>query len=104
MGKGKRVSKGNSEKKETSVRKENKETTASSKKGTKPSSSKGENSRVCRVPLPSKGKKDKLSPKAQQEASSPESFSTDSDYAEFLLTYDENKETLCSSDSEVDSK
>ncbi|MCI77641.1 hypothetical protein A2U01_0098911, partial [Trifolium medium] len=41
---------------------------------------------------------------AQQEASSSESFSTDSDYAEFLMTYDENKEALCSSDSEVDSK
>ncbi|MCI46112.1 hypothetical protein A2U01_0067352, partial [Trifolium medium] len=70
----------------------------------KPSSSKGEGSRTCRASLPQKGKKDKPSPKAQQEASSSESFSTDSDYAEFLLTYDENRETLCSSDSEVNSK
>ncbi|MCI67446.1 hypothetical protein A2U01_0088705, partial [Trifolium medium] len=64
----------------------------------------GEGSRTCRASLPPKGKKDKPPPKAQQEASSSEYFSTDSDYAEFLLTYNENKETLCSSDSEVDSK
>ncbi|MCI69361.1 hypothetical protein A2U01_0090623, partial [Trifolium medium] len=77
---------------------------ASSKKGTKPSSSKGERSRTCRASFSPKGKKAELPPKAQQAASSSESFSTDSDYAEFLLTYYENRETLCSSDSEVDSK
>ncbi|MCI70103.1 hypothetical protein A2U01_0091366 [Trifolium medium] len=70
----------------------------------KPSSSKGEGSKTCRASPSLKGKKCESSPKAQQEASSSESFSTNSDYAEFLSTYDENKEFLCSSDSEVDSK
>ncbi|MCI62652.1 hypothetical protein A2U01_0083909, partial [Trifolium medium] len=64
----------------------------------------GEGSRTCRASPSLKGKKCEPHPKAQQEASSSESFSTDSDYAEFLLTYDDNKESLCSSDSEVDSK
>ncbi|MCI01145.1 hypothetical protein A2U01_0022170, partial [Trifolium medium] len=63
MGKGKKASKGDPEKKETSIRKDNKKTAASSKKRTKPSSSKGENSRTCRASLSSKGKKDELPPK-----------------------------------------
>ncbi|MCI52795.1 hypothetical protein A2U01_0074041, partial [Trifolium medium] len=69
------------------------------KKTTKPSSSKGEGSRTCRASPSLKGKQCEPPPKAQQEASSSKSFSTDSDYAEFLLTYDENKEFLCSLDS-----
>ncbi|MCI44907.1 hypothetical protein A2U01_0066146, partial [Trifolium medium] len=87
MGKGKEISKGNTKKKDDSVKKSNQKAAVSSRKTAKPSSSKGEGSRTCRVFLPPKGKKGKPSPKAQQEASSSESFSTDSDYAEFLLTY-----------------
>ncbi|MCI50927.1 hypothetical protein A2U01_0072171, partial [Trifolium medium] len=58
------------EKKGTSARKDNKKTAVSSKKGTKPSSSKGESSRTCRASLPTKGKKDEFPPKARQYASS----------------------------------
>ncbi|MCI02239.1 hypothetical protein A2U01_0023271, partial [Trifolium medium] len=90
MGKGKQISKGNPEKKETSKKKDNKKIAASSKKATKPSSFKGEGSRTCRAPSSLKGKQSETPPKAQQETLSSESFSTDSDYAEFLLTYDEN--------------
>ncbi|MCI30154.1 hypothetical protein A2U01_0051363 [Trifolium medium] len=105
MGKGKKIAKGHTEKKETSRKKNNnKKTAASPKKTTKPSSSKGEDSITCRASPSLKGKKCEPPPKAQQEASSSESFSTGSDYVEFLLTYDKNKEFLCSSDSEVDSK
>ncbi|MCI37333.1 hypothetical protein A2U01_0058557, partial [Trifolium medium] len=86
MGMGKKIAKGNTEKKEMSRRKNNKKTAASSKKREKPSSSKGEGSRTCRASPPLKGKKGEPTPKAPQEASSSESFSTDSDYAEFLLT------------------
>ncbi|MCI20908.1 hypothetical protein A2U01_0042071, partial [Trifolium medium] len=88
MGKGKKIAKGTIEKKETSRKKNNKKTAGSSKKTTKPSSSKGEGSRTCRASPSLEGKKCEPPPKAQPEVSSSESFSTDSDYAEFLLTYD----------------
>ncbi|MCI43717.1 hypothetical protein A2U01_0064955, partial [Trifolium medium] len=94
MGKSKEIAKGVTKKKGNSPKKSNQKPAASSRKTAKLSSSKGEGSRTCRASLPLKGKDDKLSTKAQQEASSSESFSTDSDYAEFLLTYDEDKETL----------
>ncbi|MCI14346.1 hypothetical protein A2U01_0035476 [Trifolium medium] len=102
MGKGKKVSKNNNETKKT-YEKKDKDTAASLKRATKPSS-KGESSRTCRVSSSLRGKQSQPPPKAQQETSSSESFGTDSDYAEFLLTYDENREILCSSDSEVNSK
>ncbi|MCI55050.1 hypothetical protein A2U01_0076300, partial [Trifolium medium] len=73
MGMGKRIAKGNTEKKNVSTKKDNQKAAASSKKTAKPSSSKGECLRTCRTSFPSKGKKDKPSPKAQQEASSSES-------------------------------
>ncbi|MCI61714.1 hypothetical protein A2U01_0082971, partial [Trifolium medium] len=76
MGKGKKITKRNTEKKDESTKKNNQNTVASSRKTTKPSSSKGEGSRTCRASLPPKGKKDKPSSKAQQEVSSSESFST----------------------------
>ncbi|MCI06032.1 hypothetical protein A2U01_0027087 [Trifolium medium] len=100
MGKGKKISKNNNEIKKTSEEKD--KTAVSSKQAKKPS--KGESSRACRASLSLKGKQSQAPSKAQQEASFSESFGTDSDYAEFLLTYDENKEFLCSSDSEVNSK
>ncbi|MCI18788.1 hypothetical protein A2U01_0039943 [Trifolium medium] len=102
MGKGKKISKSNNEMKKTSGKK-NKKTAALSKGTTKPSS-KGENSRTCRASPSLKGEQSQPPPKDKQEVSSSESFGTDSDYAEFLLTYDENKEFLYSSDSEVNSK
>ncbi|MCI28072.1 hypothetical protein A2U01_0049272, partial [Trifolium medium] len=87
MGKGKKILK-NNEMKKTSEKK-SKNIAASSKQTTKPS--KGENSRTCRASPSLKEKQSQPPPKAQQEASSSESFGMDSDYAEFLLTYDENK-------------
>ncbi|MCI55014.1 hypothetical protein A2U01_0076264, partial [Trifolium medium] len=85
MGKGKKISKNNNEMNKTSEKK--KEKTAASSKQTMKPSSKGKNSRTCRA-SPLKGRQNQPPPKAQQEASSSESFGTDSDYAEFLLTYD----------------
>ncbi|MCI85254.1 hypothetical protein A2U01_0106533, partial [Trifolium medium] len=61
MGKGMRVAKGNTEKKDVSTKKNNKTTAASSKKTTKSSSFMGEGSRTCRASLPPKGKKDEPS-------------------------------------------
>ncbi|MCI13613.1 hypothetical protein A2U01_0034732, partial [Trifolium medium] len=86
MGKGKEIAKGVTKKKDTSTKKSNHKPAASSRKTAKSSSSKGEDSRTRRVSFPPKGKEDKLSTKVPPEASSSESFSTDSDYAEFLLT------------------
>ncbi|MCI30763.1 hypothetical protein A2U01_0051974, partial [Trifolium medium] len=63
MGKGKKISKGNTEKKETSGKKNNKKTVVSSKKTAKPSSSKGESSRTCRAPPSLKGKQCEPPPK-----------------------------------------
>ncbi|MCI44249.1 hypothetical protein A2U01_0065488, partial [Trifolium medium] len=75
MGKGKEIAKGNTEKKDDSTKKSKPKPAASSRKTAKPSSSKGEGSRTCRASLPPNGKNDKPSPKAQQKASSSESFS-----------------------------
>ncbi|MCI76202.1 hypothetical protein A2U01_0097471, partial [Trifolium medium] len=61
MGKGKKAAKGNTEKKDGSIKKSNQKTAASSRKAAKPSSSKSEGSRTCRASLPPKGKKDKPS-------------------------------------------